>query len=118
MQTQFDLSMRAYAAMNDSLKTLGDVRALQKALTEAAAKQKSATKKKALEAERTKLSAFDEAGFARLNQQMGQILDALQEVDEAPTSQLVKAFEEKSKALADLMTSWPVAQAAAKLALR
>jgi hypothetical protein len=49
---------------------------------------------------------------------MGQILDALQEVDEAPASQLVATLEEKSRALADLMTAWPRAQAAAKLAMR
>ena len=118
MQTQFDLSMRAYAAMNDSFKTLGEVRATRKALTDAAAKQKSAARKKSIEAENTKLAAFDEAGFARLNQQMGQILDALQDVDDAPTSHLMATLEEKSKALADLMTAWPKAQAAAKLTVR
>jgi photosystem II stability/assembly factor-like uncharacterized protein len=118
MQAQFDLSMRAYAAMNSSLRTLGEVRAARKALLDAAAKQKSAAKKKVLEAEKAKLAAFDEAGFAGLNQQMGQILGALQEVDEAPTSQMVTALEEKSRALADLMAAWPRAQAAAKLVLR
>jgi hypothetical protein len=118
MQTQFDLSMRAYTAMNEAFKTLGEVRATRKQLTDAAAKQKSAAKKKALEAEITKLAAFDEAGFARLNQQMGQVLDALQEVDDAPTSQLAATFEEKSRALADLMAVWPKAQGAAKLLVR
>jgi len=118
MQTQFDLSMRAYAAMNESFKALGDVRAARKALTEAAAKQKSAAKKKAIEAENAKLDAFDEAGFARLNQQMGQILDALQEADEAPTSQLAASLEERSRALTDLMAAWPKAQGAARLLLK
>jgi hypothetical protein len=118
MLTQFDLSMRAYTGMNEAFKALADVRAARRTLTEAAAKQKSAGKKKALAAEDEKLAAFEEAGFARLNQQMGQILDALQEADEAPTSQLTAALEERNKALADLMAAWPKAQAAAKALVR
>ncbi|MBK5257060.1 MAG: glycoside hydrolase [Vicinamibacteria bacterium] len=114
LRTQFDLSMRAYSAMNDSLTMLTEVRATRTALTEAMTKQKSAKRKAALEAADRTLAPFDEAGFARANQQMGQILDALQEVDDAPTTQLLATLEEKSKALADLMAAWPKAQAAAK----
>ena len=119
MQTQFELSMRAYANMNESFTVLGEVRTIRKLLTEAAARLKpAAKKKKLLEAENARVAAFDEAGFARLNQQMGQILDALQDVDDGPTSQVAATLEEKSKALSDLMAAWPRAQSAAKQALR
>ena len=118
LKTQFDLSMRAYASMNASLDALADVRTTQKLLADAAAKEKSTTRRKALEAEGTKLAEFDGKGFALLNQQMAQLLDGLQEADEAPTSQLAAAFEEKSRALAELIAAWPKAQAAARRAIR
>ncbi len=118
LQTQFDLSMAAYRGMNESSKSLDEVRATRKLLAESVARQKSAARRKLLEAEDAKLAAFDAAGFARLNQQMAQILDTLQDVDDAPTSQLVATFEQRSKALGDLMAAWPKAQTAAKQALR
>jgi hypothetical protein len=39
-------------------------------------------------------------------------------VDDAPTSALEAAFEEKSRALGDLLKAWPKAQAPARQALR
>jgi hypothetical protein len=118
LQAQFDLSMRAYAGMGEAFKALSEVRSTRKSMADAVAKQKSASKKKALQTEDAKIAAFDETGFAQLNQQLGQILDALQEVDDAPTSALLTAFEEKSRALGDLLNVWPKAQAAARQALR
>ncbi len=118
MQSQFDLSMRAYAGMNEAMKTLDAVHATRKVVTEAASRETNAEKKKTIEAENTKLQAFDQAGFARFNQQLGQILDQLQDSDDAPTTQLRAAFEERSKALNDLLAAWPKADAAARAAIR
>ena len=118
MQSQFDLSMRAYAGMNEAMKTLDAVHATRKVVTEAASRETNAEKKKAIEAENAKLQAFDQAGFARFNQQLGQILDQLQDSDDAPTTQLRAAFEERSKALNDLLAAWPKADAAARAAIR
>jgi photosystem II stability/assembly factor-like uncharacterized protein len=118
LKQQYELSWRAYSGMNDSFKALGEVRAARAALKEAMAKSKSEASKKAMEAEDAKLSAFEGSGFGRLNQQMGQLLDAFQDVDDAPTSQLVTAFEQRSKALADLLAAWPKARAAAAVSLK
>lgn len=118
LQTQFDLSMRAWTAMNDSLKHLDEVQATRKALKDALTKAKSAKTRAALEGADRSVAVFEESGFARANRQMGQILDALQEADEAPTTELTAAFEEKSKALTDLSAAWTKAQAAVKAAMR
>ena len=116
MQTQFDLSMRAYAGMNDAMTALDDVKAVRVGVKAATLKEKSVAKKSALEAEDAKLAAFEDAGFGRVNAQLGQVLDALQEVDDAPTSQLAATAEEKLKALETLKASWRAAKAAAQKA--
>ena len=118
LKMQFDLSMKAYAMMTDSLKTLNDVRASRKLFAQAIVSAASPEKKKALQAEDAKLAAFDGAGFAQLNQQMAQILDAMQDTDDAPTSQLRAGFEQRAQAVTELMAAWPKAHAAATLILR
>ena len=116
MQAQFDLSMRAYNGMNDSMKALLEVRAVRLQIADALAKEKSASKKKALEAEAQRVAAFEDAGFAGANQQLGQVLDLLQDVDEAPTSAATVACDQRIALLADLVSKWRAARVAARRA--
>ena len=116
MQAQFDLSMRAYNGMNDSMKALLEVRAVRLQIADALAKEKSASKKKALEAEAQRVAAFEDAGFAEANQQLGQVLDLLQDVDEAPTSAATVACDQRIALLADLVSKWRAARVAARRA--
>ena len=116
LQTQFDLSMRAYNGMNDSMKTMAEVRAVRRQLVDAITKEKSATKKKALEAEDQKIAAFDDDGFGRANQQLAQVLDLLQEVDETPTKAVAAAVDQKMATLGDLIARWPAARGAGQKA--
>ena len=116
MQAQFDLSMRAYNGMNDSMRALLEVRAVRLQIADALAKEKSASKKKALEAEDQRVAAFEDAGFAGANQQLGQVLDLLQDVDEAPTSAATVACDQRIALLADLVSKWRAARVAARRA--
>lgn len=88
-----------------------DHRATRAALKRAVASGKSDANTRLLEAEDAKLAALDEPGFGRASQQIAQILDALREVDDAPTAQLVATIEEKMRWLADLLAAWPKAKA-------
>ena len=106
LQTQFDLSMRTYQAMNDSMKTLADVRATRGRLADARVKEKSAGRQKALEAEDVRVAAFEGPGFERSNQELAQVLGLLQEVDEGPTAQLTAAVDQRIAAFADLGSKW------------
>lgn len=118
LKTQFVLSSLAWTGMNESMKRLEEVRTVRKALKDALAREKSVKRRAALEAADQSVAPFDQAGFARLNQQMGQVLDALQEVDDAPTSQMTAAFEQKNNALIDLTAAWSKSMAQTKALIR
>ncbi len=64
------------------------------------------------------VAAFDEPGFARAHQQMAQILDALQDADEAPSKALAAALEERNQTLTSLTSAWPKTRRAAQALIR
>jgi len=111
LQKQFELSMRAYTGMNTSMKRLEEVRAARRAIAKALEGRRSARQKAALEAAAREVAPFDEPGFARANGQMEQLLGALQDTDEAPTSQLAAALEARIRALEDMEAAWVKTQA-------
>jgi hypothetical protein len=110
LQEQFEQSMRVHDAIARSDAALLDVRALRKAIG-ARRQGASADLASALASLDERVSAFEggrrsDAGFARLNAQLGTLLDLLQDADVPPTTQGRAAVDETTRGLEALLTKW------------
>jgi photosystem II stability/assembly factor-like uncharacterized protein len=116
LREQFDLSMRVYDALARSHAALREVRQQRARLKEARGRQ-------APDEITRQLAAFDEAagaleagtpgepGLARLNGQLGSLLDVLQDADVAPTAQARAAVAEALARTDAAVARWRALQA-------
>ena len=113
LRLQHDIGVRMSDAISRDFVALGEVRAgrtLLRAQREGAKPKEVSDSLVALDSALASLEngAGDEAaaGFARLNEQLAGILDAVEGADAEPTSQVVASAADLEKSLSSLLARW------------
>jgi photosystem II stability/assembly factor-like uncharacterized protein len=124
LRAQFDLSLPIAEGMNQTLATIGEIRALRADLEAAAGNTKDealltsihATEQKLsdLEGQRVRTAARSAPApqtttvqpFSRLNGSLGQVYTVLNNADAQPTTQATAAAKDVEQALAATMAEW------------
>jgi photosystem II stability/assembly factor-like uncharacterized protein len=124
LRAQFEMETGAVRGMNESFKSLGQVRSVQEQLTNRStevgssplAVSLSSVAKKVAELEGSAESSFfgmpangkRPENFSTLNQHFGNLLAVADSADSAPTSQAQNVFREEVEALQTLESQWAV----------
>jgi photosystem II stability/assembly factor-like uncharacterized protein len=122
LRAQFEMETGAVRGMNESFKSLEQVRSVSEQLAECSTGAEnaslsaplSAVKKKVAELEGTAESSFfglppsgkRPENFSTLNQHFANLLAVADSADSAPTSQAQSAYREEVEALQTLQTQW------------
>jgi hypothetical protein len=122
LRAQFEMETRAVRGMNESFKSLAQVRSVSEQLAERSSQTGnsplsatlSVVQKKVAELEGTAESSFfgvpasgkRPENFSTLNQHLGNLLAVADSADSAPTSQAQSAYQEEVEALRNLETQW------------
>jgi photosystem II stability/assembly factor-like uncharacterized protein len=124
LRAQFEMETGAVRGMNESFKSLGQVRSVQEQLTNRStevgssplAVSLSSVAKKVAELEGSAESSFfgvpangrRPENFSTLNQHFGNLLAVADSADSAPTSQAQNVYREEVEALQTLESQWAV----------
>jgi photosystem II stability/assembly factor-like uncharacterized protein len=124
LRAQFEMETGAVRGMNESFKSLGQVRSVQEQLTNRStevgssplAVSLSSVAKKVTELEGSAESSFlgvpangkRPENFSTLNQHFGNLLAVADSADSAPTSQAQNVYREEVEALQTLESQWAV----------